>query len=306
MILSIDIVLIINKFLPIIPDWLIHPGAAVRFMYALAVLIIASLIVLGGYINARNPIYREVKLQTNKNGHGHESFRIAMASDIHLGTIISNSRADHLVDMINAKNPDLVLLAGDVIDEDLKPVIENNLGESLRKIRSKYGVFAINGNHEYIGGAEEAVRYLEQHGINMLRDETLEVAESLTLVGREDRSSARFGGKERLPLSVLMKSVSHDKYIILMDHQPFHLEEGRLAGADLQLSGHTHQGQLWPVNYITNRIYELDFGTLTKDGSTAVVSSGFGTWGPPVRTGNRPEIVVIDILFVTTQVFTFK
>jgi predicted MPP superfamily phosphohydrolase len=199
------------------------------------------------------------------------------------------------VETINSLEPDLVLFPGDIVDEDLGPVIRENLGESLRSVRARYGVFAITGNHEYIGGAEEACRYLQDHGISMLRDSTAALPNGVQLVGRQDRSSHQFGGQERKPLESLMASIDRARPIVLLDHQPFHLDEAVEAGVDLQLSGHTHHGQLWPLNHVTKAIYELSWGYLKRGSTHIYVSSGVGTWGPPVRLGNRPEILLITL-----------
>jgi predicted MPP superfamily phosphohydrolase len=177
-------------------------------------------------------------------------------------------------------------------------VIRQNLGESLRNIKSQFGVFAITGNHEYIGGAEEACSYLTEHKVTMLRDQSLKVADSFFLVGREDQSSSRFPPyNRRKDLAELMESVDKKYPVILMDHQPFELNEAAGQGIDLQISGHTHYGQLWPINYIVNGIYELAWGYRRIAGTQYYVSDGVGTWGPPVRIGNRPEIVNIEIQF---------
>ena len=189
------------------------------------------------------------------------------------------------------------MLPGDVVDEDIGPVIRNNLGETLRKIRSKYGVFAITGNHEYIGGVEPACKYLAEHGITMLRDTWVKIGDSLYVVGREDISIRGFTGKTRKPLSELMAEVDKSYPVILMDHQPFRLAEAEANGVDLQLSGHTHHGQLWPFNLITKKVYELSWGYKKKGSTHYYVSCGVGTWGPPIRTGNRPEIINIKLQF---------
>jgi hypothetical protein len=188
-------------------------------------------------------------------------------------------------------------LAGDIVDEDLAPVIHNDLGRSLKKLKAPLGVFAITGNHEYIGGAEAAVKYLEEHGIRMLRDTSVKISESFWLAGRNDRDSRRFSAKERKGLDKVLEGVDLSLPVILMDHQPFNLQQVADAGVDFQLSGHTHHGQLWPFNYITNAIYELSWGYKQKGDSHFYVSSGYGGWGPPVRTGNRPEILDIYITF---------
>jgi predicted MPP superfamily phosphohydrolase len=223
------------------------------------------------------------------------TLRIVAASDIHLGTIIGRKRLRSIVDRINSLEPDVVLLPGDIVDEDLAPVIRENLGETLRSIRSNQGVFAVTGNHEHIGGAGPACAYLAEHGITMLRDSVARLEGGIYIVGREDRSSAGFGGRKRKTLESLMADVDTAYPVVLMDHQPFGLEEAAGKGIDLQLSGHTHHGQLWPLNKITEAVYELSWGETVKGETHFYVSSGVGTWGPPVRTGNRPEIVLIRL-----------
>ncbi|MBI3578844.1 MAG: metallophosphoesterase, partial [Ignavibacteriales bacterium] len=212
-------------------------------------------------------------------------------------TIVCKARLEHIVEKINALNPDLVLLPGDVVDEDLGPVIKQNLGETLRKIRSKFGVISITGNHEYIGGVEEAYQYLIAHDIMVLRDSVIKINNSLYVVGREDLSVKQFTGKRRKPLDEIMAGVDKTLPVILMDHQPFRLEDAVQNGVDLQLSGHTHHGQIWPFNFITKKVYEVSWGYKKKGDTHIYVSCGVGTWGPPVRIGNTPEIVNIRLTF---------
>ena len=131
--------------------------------------------------------------------------------------------------------------------------------------------------------------------MRVLRDEIVSLPNGLQIVGREDRASRQFAGKRRLSLDTLMTGVNPSLPVILMDHQPFHLEESTRAGVDLQLSGHTHHGQLWPFNHITSAIYELSHGYRRIGETHFYVSSGVGTWGPPVRLGNRPEIVLLTL-----------
>jgi len=202
-----------------------------------------------------------------------------------------------MVNRINALKPDIILFAGDLVDEDLAPVIRHDLGKSLTRLSAPLGVYAITGNHEYIGGADKAVRYLEEHGINVLRDSVVLIGNSFYLAGREDRDKNRFSNKARKNLAELLTGVDMAKPVIMMDHQPFRLDDVAAAGVDLQLSGHTHHGQLWPFNYITKAIFELSWGYKQKDKSHFYVSSGYGGWGPPVRTGNRPELVSIRMKF---------
>lgn len=255
------------------------------------------LAILGGYLNALAPQVRHLEISVFGAGQKESSLRIVVASDIHLGTIVGQSRLERIIKMIRELNPDLVLLPGDILDEDPQTVVQDNVGELLRSIPARYGVFAIMGNHEYIGGVEQACRYLEEHGITVLRDRTVRIGDLLYLVGREDRSITRFTGKLRKPLGRLLDEVDRGLPIILMDHQPFDLNEAVQNGVDLQVSGHTHHGQLWPLNLITSLLYEVSWGYLHKRKTHIYVSSGVGTWGPPVRIGNHPEIVEIHLTF---------
>ena len=233
----------------------------------------------------------------DKKVEGLDQLKIVFVSDVHMGTIIGPRRTNSIVNKINALNPDLILLGGDIVDEDLAPVIRNNLGDSLRKLTAPLGVIGITGNHEYIGGAEPAVKYLEDHGIRMLRDSSILIDDKFYIVGREDRDKPRFSGRERKEIGALMNGIDKSKPLILLDHQPFELDEKEKAGVDLTLSGHTHHGQLWPLNYITKAIYEVSWGYKKKGNTHVYVSSGVGGWGPPVRIGNRPEIVLINLHF---------
>ena len=255
------------------------------------------LIVLSGYLNARIPVIKKLNITINKKAGELKNLKIAAASDIHLGTIIAKRSMRRIVEKINSIDADIVLLPGDVVDEDIGPVIKRNLGEFITNIKSKYGVFAITGNHEYIGGAEAACSYLEAHGIVELRDRYVKIAESFYVVGREDRASKGFAGILRKPMAELMSGIDSSLPVILMDHQPVHLNEAEKFGVDLQLSGHTHHGQLWPFNFITKKIYEVSMGYKKKGNTHIYVSCGVGSWGPPIRTGNRPEILEIDIQF---------
>jgi hypothetical protein len=131
----------------------------------------------------------------------------------------------------------------------------------------------------------------------MLRDTAVLVNESVYLAGRNDRDSKRFSTKERKDLNSILRDVNFSLPVLMMDHQPFNLQQVADAGVDFQLSGHTHHGQLWPLNYITKAIYEVSWGYKQKNNTHFYVSSGYGGWGPPVRSGNRPEILDIYITF---------
>ena len=268
-----------------------------RQIAAAAVAVTAVIAILGGFYNTLHPRINRVVIDVPKAAGGKNTLDIALVTDVHLGTLIKNSHLQKMVDMVNVLRPDVVLLCGDIVDENLAPVIQNNLGELLRTIRSRYGTYAVTGNHEYIGGVEAACRYLADHGVNVLRDRAVLVGGSFYLAGREDRSIGQFNGGRRLPLEELLKQVDTARPVILMDHQPFRLSEAAGRGVDLQVSGHTHHGQLWPFNYITGMIYEVSRGLRMINGTNFYVSCGFGTWGPPVRIGAVPEVAHIQLRF---------
>jgi uncharacterized protein len=292
----VDLVRLILYFLPQ-PAFLADNYVQVKKIMFFVVTGFIGIVVLFGHINALNPRVKQLDIHINKKAGQLKTLHIAAASDIHMGTLVGPRRTAKLVQMLNDCNADVILLAGDIVDEDLGPVIHNDLGRSLLKLKAPLGVYAITGNHEYIGGAEAAVKYLETHGIKMLRDTAIKIQESFYLAGRNDRDSKRFSNKERKSLDKVLEGVDFSLPVLMMDHQPFNLQQVADAGVDFQLSGHTHHGQLWPFNYITAAIYEVSWGYKKKDNSHYYVSSGYGGWGPPVRTGNRPEILDIYITF---------
>ncbi|MDY0254234.1 MAG: metallophosphoesterase [Tenuifilaceae bacterium] len=254
-----------------------------------------AVIVLAGYVNALYPKVSKVSIATDKSLNGNSMLKIAAASDIHLGTIISNGRLERFVQMMNEQKPDIILLAGDIFDEDLGPVIQNNMGDQLKQLSAPLGVYAITGNHEYIGGAEAAIKYLEDHGITVIRDSVVTPQGLLNVVGRDDRQAKMMSGKMRKPLELLVENIDNKLFTVMLDHQPYHLSQAVENGIDLQISGHTHHGQLFPLNLITKAMFEVSRGYKQIENSHFYVSTGFGTWGPPVRVGNRPEIVVIEV-----------
>lgn len=289
-IIVLDLVRLVDLFGHFLPTG--EEYLQLKFYVLLGDIGLVSLICFIGFLNARNVRIKKLVLEVNKRNPFAKELIIAVASDIHLGTIINRPWTKMIVDKMNSINADLVLLPGDIVDGDVEPVIKENLGEVLRTIKSKYGVFGITGNHEYIGGVEPAVKYISEHGVTELRDEVIEVA-GMMIIGREDRSK-----KTRKSIEELASGLDQSKPIILMDHQPFKLDEAVSIGTDLQLSGHTHHGQIWPLNFITKKVYELSWGYKKKRNTHIYVSCGAGSWGPPVRLGNTPEIMEIRLRFL--------
>lgn len=261
----------------------------------------SSILIIVGFINALIPVTREYNITINKPAGSVKTLRIAAVSDIHLGSIIRKRSLKKMSGMIKDMNPDLVLLLGDIVDGEIGPVLRGDLLQYFTWPKCVDGLYAITGNHEFIGGASRTIPYIESKGIRVLKDEMVTLEGGIQLIGRIDRDSYRFYRKERLPLGELMKQADTTKPVILLDHQPFHLDETEKYGIDLQLSGHTHNGQMWPLNYVTRMIYELSYGYLKKRNTNFIVSSGYGLWGPRVRLDSRSEVLLINIIFTGVE-----
>jgi predicted MPP superfamily phosphohydrolase len=258
---------------------------------------LSSLFILGGFINAIMPVVKEYNITINKHAGDLKSLRVAAVSDIHLGSVIRKRSVIKLSAMLRDMKPDIVFLLGDIIDGEIGPVLRGDLLQYFTCPKCENGLYAITGNHEFIGGGSKTIPYIENKGIHVLKDEMVTIKGGIQIIGRTDKDSHRFYGKERAQLSELTRQADLSKPIILLDHQPFHLDETVKAGVDLQLSGHTHNGQMWPLNYLTSAIYELSYGYLLKDNTHFIVSSGYGLWGPRVRSGSRSEVLLINITF---------
>ena len=296
--LLIDLIRMLDRFCRFIPaNWRISPAKAGGITVAAVTLILAY-----GAWNATHTVWRSYEISLDKSAGDLSELRIVMASDIHLGKIVDNRRLQYLVDQINARKPDLVLLAGDVIDEDIGHFIDQDMAATFRQLQSRFGVFAVLGNHEYIGReTEAAIELMRSGGITVLRDSYFSVDDRFVIAGRDDWDRERFMGSPRKPLEQWLRGIDPTKPLFLMDHQPRELTAALAAGVDLTVSGHTHRGQLFPNHWLTQRLYEIDWGYLQKGTLHAVVSSGFGTWGPPIRTNANSEIVEIIVRFRTSK-----
>jgi len=267
--LVFDVIRLANYFFHFLPEL----TQLFRFRLGLASVVLVSTLVLAGHINALNTRIREISLTIPRKINGSHEMKIVMASDIHLGALIGENREAKLVRIINAQKPDLVLLCGDLVDGDIASVLRKNLGKHLQEIKSAMGVYAIPGNHEYIGGIQKTLPYLESINIKELRDKVLILPNGVQVIGRDDRDNRQMGEENRRKtLKELMAGLDKSYPVIVMNHQPFNLEEAVDEGVDLHLSGHTHHGQLWPLNYITKAVFELSWGYLKKGNTHFYVS----------------------------------
>lgn len=296
--LFFDFVRIVNLAFHFLPDIHSYVYANLK-LYGFVITVLIIVFILGlGYRNAANPRLRQLDISIKKSGGKYKALKIAMVSDIHLGSLINKNKVATMVANINGLHPDIILMAGDVLDEIQEPIFREDIGEPLQDLKAPLGVYAITGNHEYIGGVNAAVKYLESKNIQMLRDTVICIDNSFYLAGREDRDSGRFTGRKRKSLNEIIENIDRKMPLIVMDHQPFKLEEAVSNDVDLQLSGHTHNGQFWPLNHITRKIFDVSWGYKLKANTHIYVSCGYGTWGPPVRSANTPELVLITLSFV--------
>ena len=223
-----------------------------------------------------------------------EGLRIAQISDVHMGRIVRGPRLERIVTMVNDLHPDLIVITGDLVDAEALHM--EDMVHPLRRLNSKYGVFAVPGNHEYFAGIERSQAFIEQAGVTLLRNRWVVIAGGLQLVGRDDPVGARVTGEKIPSLEEIMRGTDRSKPTILLYHTPVTtFEELQARGIQLQLSGHTHKGQLWPFNYIVKLIYKMPYGRFTSGDTTVYVNRGTGTWGPPMRVAARPEITLVTL-----------
>ncbi|HEX3009815.1 MAG TPA: metallophosphoesterase, partial [Bacteroidales bacterium] len=194
------------------------------------------------------------------------------------------------VSLINQYNPDVILIAGDLFDRNLHTIERQGMESELRKLKARYGVYAVLGNHEYFGNVNKAGEIIARSGITLLKDSVVIIDNKFVLIGRDDYTNRR-----RKPLQQLIANVDKNLPKILLDHQPVHLNEAQENNIDLQISGHTHNGQIFPINRIVSKIYELGYGYKQKGNTHFYVSSGLGLWGAPLRLGTQSEIVKVQL-----------
>lgn len=263
--------------------WL-WPSFKCGFWIALAVV---GVVLACGYWNYRHPRVVKLALEVDRPIEG-GTMRIVAASDIHLGEGTGRKALQRYVEMINAQSPDVVLIAGDLIDNSVVPVVRDAMCEELDSINAP--IYMAVGNHEYISGLQRVEELLSDTPIRLLRDSVAVLPNGVQVIGRDDRSN-----RHRESLTALVAKTDTASPIIALDHQPYNLDESEKLGIDLQISGHTHRGQVWPLNWLTDRMYAQSYGYRRWSNTHIYVSSGLSLWGPPFRIGTRSELVVIDL-----------
>jgi predicted MPP superfamily phosphohydrolase len=271
-----------------ISSWLIP--AKTTFFICLS---LATAICAYGYFEARDIRIERVVVETAKLPADIDRLVIAQISDVHLGLINRNKRFNPMIKAVKDAAPDLFVVTGDLVDAQINNL--PGLAEMLREVTAKYGKFAIMGNHEYYAGLEKSRAFIQDSGLTLLRDEVVE-AGPITIVGVDDRTAVQLHLGRPSPEKKLLSELPRDKFILFLKHQP-HIDANTIGLFDLQLSGHTHKGQIFPFTLLTRLSFPLNAGTYDLGkGSLLHVSRGTGTWGPPIRFLAPPEVTVIELV----------
>lgn len=310
---SIDIVRLILKY-AVHASWI--QSRIVFAAVGACCICIVIIISFSGIYHAKHIKVTPYKITVDKSAPDMDSLKIVLLADTHFGYNSGAVHAQEIVDKINEQNPDLVCIAGDIFDNEYDAVREpKKISEILRTIRSKYGVYACWGNHDLnepiLAGftfkhkKEDSKqlkdprmkRFLQNSNIQLLEDEAVLIDNSFYVVGRKDASLIEKIEEKRKTPAQLTQKLDKDKTIIVIDHQPKELQDIADAGVDLDLCGHTHDGQTFPGNFTVKFLWENPCGYLQKGSMHNIVTSGSGVWGPAMRVGTDSEICTINLIF---------
>lgn len=267
-----------------------------------------------GVIHAKKIVVNSYQVQIDKKVDKFSNLKVALVSDLHLGYNSSLNHVKKMVKLINESNPDVVVIAGDIFDNSYEAIYEpDKIIQEIKKIKTKYGVYAVYGNHDIdekiLAGFTfswkknknlndpRMTSFLEKANVKLLRDESLLIDDSFYLVGRIDYHKYGMEVEKRKTIEELVSSFDKSKPIILIDHEPYELEEIAKAGVDLDLSGHTHNGQMFPSNIFIKFIWKNPHGLLKIDNMYSAVTSGVGVYGPNMRVGTTAEVMILDLSF---------
>ena len=310
---SIDVVRLILKY-AVHASWI--QSRIVFAAVGACCICIVIIISFSGIYHAKHIKVTPYKITVDKSAPDMDSLKIVLLADTHFGYNSGAVHAQEIVDKINEQNPDLVCIAGDIFDNEYDAVREpEKISEILRTIRSKYGVYACWGNHDLnepiLAGftfkhkKEDSKqlkdprmkRFLQNSNIQLLEDEAVLIDNSFYVVGRKDASLIEKIEEKRKTPAQLTQKLDKNKTIIVIDHQPKELQDIADAGVDLDLCGHTHDGQTFPGNFTVKFLWENPCGYLQKGSMHNIVTSGSGVWGPAMRVGTDSEICTINLIF---------
>ncbi|MGL4392048.1 MAG: metallophosphoesterase [Fusobacteriaceae bacterium] len=268
-----------------------------KIIFCFSLLFFISFLMVFQYLNFNNIEINHMKIKINKLNSSllSKKLKIGFISDIHLNKVFDGRYFDSALQKFSEENVDIVIIGGDFIDN--KPSwIEDDIKFIINKYNNnfKYGINLVLGNHEYYGGIKENIKFIKELGINILRDEVLDV-QGIKIIGRDYYRTK----KEKKPLAEIMieNKIKTEDIKIVVEHSPKSIKENTENNVDLQLLGHTHAGQIFPINLITKIIFKNSYGLKNfGDNTYTYVSSGLGSWMIPYRIRKR-EIVIIDLEF---------
>jgi len=248
-----------------------------------------------GFFEAQDLRTEKVLIRTAKMPAGRERMRIVQMSDVHVGMIVQGERLAAMVKAVQQAKPDILVSTGDLVDGQIDSIAKS--AGLLRSISAPFGKYAVTGNHEFYAGLDQALRFTRDAGFAVLRGDEALAGGFIRLVGVDDPTGRSMGMPSGMTEKNLLASGADPSlFTILLKHQPFIREES-LGAFDLQLSGHTHKGQIYPFSLITKLFFPLQNGYHElPHGSALYVSRGTGTWGPPVRFLSPPEVTIIDLV----------
>ncbi len=293
--LLLDLIAFIDKRVDFLPVFLKYKKDNRAVITVFMITIIMALGIFGTF-QAKDFQVVEYTIETEKELK--QNYTIALISDIHISYQIGFKEFKEIIDLVNAQNPDYIFIAGDFFDGDWRTFYEEDINSLLKDFKPRKGTYMVLGNHDNYMENTEMIPYLfAESGIKVLKDETVILNDDLYLVGRKDVTDGRerYGEDTRTHLDELLKDAEPELFTILMDHAPLEIYDAERMGVNLQVSGHTHQGQLYPFGIITERYFPFDYGHFSLNEYNLVASSGVGTWGPPVRVGTKSEIVRINV-----------
>lgn len=251
-------------------------------------------VALGGYgfLEAGDIGIERVRILTDKLPASTSRIRIAQISDVHLGMIVRHGKAEQIAGIIRRANPDILVSTGDLVDAKIDHL--DGLAEIFREIRPRLGKYAVTGNHEYYAGIGQALSFTRRAGFDLLRGEAIAIGNILRIAGVDDPAGTAAGGDSNRQEREALGGNPNPMFTILLKHRPRVSEDSR-GLFDLQLSGHTHKGQIFPFRYAVGRVYPNLSGLFPLGGSFLYTTRGTGTWGPPMRFLSPPIVAVIDI-----------
>ncbi|MEU0073809.1 metallophosphoesterase [Streptomyces sp. NPDC006332] len=245
----------------------------------------------GTYGVLRGPRVKRVQVPLAKLPRSAHGFRIAVVSDVHLGPVLGRGFAEKVVSTVNATQPDLIAVVGDLVDGSVEDL--GNAVEPIGGLRARHGTYFVTGNHEYISGAQQWTEHVQELGLTLLANQRMELP-AFDLAGVNDVTGENHG--DGPDLTAALKGRDPSRTSVLLAHQPVFVDEAVRQGVDLQLSGHTHGGQLWPMNYVAELANPTVAG-LERYGDTQLyVSRGAGAWGPPTRVGAPSDVTVVELV----------